>query len=381
MAAPPVIAWSSSPGGNVRDRDAVLRLHRMRFVDKRGVDAAQELIEERRKDVHKADAQLQKKHREWLQGVAAMQEEALKRARQQGSMSNRSKDERARMEEKRQDPEEARAKMAEHTRNQVRSYREAKEAMAEAVKAREALNVRTRGEIQRLERPAEQVEEAQSKVVRQLRENTRKDRDWKAATNEKLQAMPKMSFWNKAERERMEEIHQGTNEVTEQKARSAREHCRTWKEEKAAMTARLETIPAMSFRTREELEQDEEQRKHLDEARDRLAGGVKDRDKAYKGEIAALAERVQASPRKTFWTHEQRQQIEEARRDPDEARQRMAKQMRELAQNYKKQRDGIEERVRMLPRKTFLSPEVRERREAVDEIRRGRAHHATGAAA
>merc|ERR1712048_238350 len=140
------------------------------------------------------------------------------------------------------------------------------------------------------------------------------------------------------------------------------ERAQSWKEEKASMVEKVNMLPAMSFWTKEEREQIEALRQDPQEAREKMTQYMRIRAENHKVEKAAMRERVQASPRKTFWTKEQRDQIEELRQDPDEAREKMTKHMKELSRTYKEQKNAISERVRALPRKTFLTPEQRDHR-------------------
>merc|ERR1712038_539715 len=91
-----------------------------------------------------------------------------------------------------------------------------------------------------------------------------------------------------------------------------------------------------------------------------------------KEEKAMMKERVRASPRKTFWTKEQMNQIEELRQDPNEAKEKMTRHMQELARTYKEKMNDMAEKMRVLPKKTFRSPEERSQREVVEELRQSR---------
>merc|ERR1712187_334918 len=90
-------------------------------------------------------------------------------------------------------------------------------------------------------------------------------------------------------------------------------------------------------------------------------------DKEHKDR---MMERVLASPRKTFWTKEQMDQIEELRQDPDEAREKMTKHMKELARTYKEKMNEMAEKIRELPKKTFRPAAEHGQRQVVEDLRR-----------
>lgn len=70
---------------------------------------------------------------------------------------------------------------------------------------------------------------------------------------------------------------------------------------------------------------------------------------AHAQDLSAMRERVQATPRATFWTKEERQQIEELRGDPDELRARAEQQARERAEAYRQDKKDAAQR-RGMPR-------------------------------
>merc|ERR1712060_312066 len=74
-----------------------------------------------------------------------------------------------------------------------------------------------------------------------------------------------------------------------------------------------------------------------------------------------MTERVRARPPMTFWSKDERDRIEDARQDPDEAKQRMTAYMRDRAREYRDHKRDMTERVNCLPAKTFRRREERER--------------------
>merc|ERR1712061_485769 len=202
-----------------------------------------------------------------------------------------------------------------------------------------------------------------------MRERAQIAKDEKAAIKEKVNAMPKRTFWSKEERDQIEELRQDPDEALEKMTKHMHERAHNWKKEKAAITERVNAIPAMSFRTKDEINQIEELRQDPDEEREKKTQQMKDLAQMDRAEKAMMKERVRASPRKTFWTKQQMAQIEELRQDPIEAKEKMTKHMQELARSYKEKMNDMAEKMRTLPKKTFRTRDERDQRENVEELR------------
>lgn len=361
---------SSRGAGTSKSQDAVLRLHRLHFIEKRGMDGVHELIAERGKHVKNDITQTETAHRDRVKGIKTTMEHELKRSLVHGgSLTVRTKEERERIEELRQDPVEAHDKMVKHMRELGRSYKEQTTAMTKKVSAKAAMNVRTKEELDRWEELRQDSHEAKAKMEKHMREKAQIAKEEKAAIKEKVNAMPKNTFRSKEERDRIEELRQDPDEALEKMTKHMHDRTQNWKREKTAITDRVNAIPAMSFRTKDNLDQIEELRQDPDEAREKMTQHMKELARIDKEEKAMMKERLRASPRKTFWTKEQINQIEELRQDPVEAKEKMTKHMQELARSYKDKMNNMAEKMRALPKKTFRTPEERGQRETVDELR------------
>merc|ERR1719195_2325869 len=98
------------------------------------------------------------------------------------------------------------------------------------------------------------------------------------------------------------------------------------------MTKKVFAKAPINVRTKEELNRIEELRQDSNEARVKMEGHMREKAQIAKEEKAAIKEKVKAMPRRTFRSKEERDRIEELRQDPDEAREKMTKHMRDLAQ-------------------------------------------------
>jgi len=349
----------------------VLRLHRLHFIEKRGMDGVHEFITERGKNVKKDILRTQAEHRDRVKAIKDTKEQELRHAltRGGGSLTVRTKEERDRIEELRQDPFEAREKMTNHMRDLGKSYSEQKSAMVARVSAKPAMNVRPKEELNRIEDLRQDSNEAKEKMAKHMRERALVAREEKARMKERVDASPKKTYWSKEKRDQIEELRQDPDEALAKMTKHMHDRAHSWKVERSEIEERVKTLPAISFRTKEDVEQIEELRQDPDEARAKMTHYMNEQARIDREEKAMMKERVRAQPRKTFWTKEQMQEIEERRQDPDEAREKMRSHMKELARSYKEKVSDMAEKMRTLPRKTFRTPEERDQRGFVESLR------------
>jgi len=122
-------------------RERIVKLHRLHFVEKRGTKGVEELIEQRRKENVRQDAVMIREHTVRMQEIAKAMDEKVKDALTHGSFSLLTREERARIEEARQDPDEAREKMVKVMKGLVKSWRDEKNALTERTQAKPGLNL------------------------------------------------------------------------------------------------------------------------------------------------------------------------------------------------------------------------------------------------
>lgn len=385
------VKWLSSAGTGCGTRGpesavtsaaaAVLQLHTARFVNGRGVAAAEELIEQRRRDGLKATLELKKGHLDWLQGVNEARDLKLKEAHVHGAMSVRSQAELKKIEQKRADFREASVQSRRDRARLAQTYRDASEAPASARRGRDRraatgeeggaesprlpLNVRTLEELQRLQRPRKE-----DHVQQEFREQQRRWKEQKTALEQKVAASPDKSVWTDNDHAQLYQARMETKQLGVKRMEEVQAWQQTWKQEKKTMVDRQAAAPALSFRTKEELGQHKEQQQASITAKQTLAEDVAQRQRAFEKDLAAIVARTETSPRKTFWTKEEKERIESARTDPEEATTRTANRSRELALEYRKQLKMIDERVRGIPNKTFRTASERDVQRRTAEVLR-----------
>lgn len=391
------VKWFSSAGtgrgkrgpetGVTSAAAAVLQLHTARFVSGRGTAAAEELIEQRRRDGLKATLELKKGHLDWIQGVNEARDLKLKEAHVHGAMSVRSQDEWKKIEQKRSDFREASVQSRRDRAHLAQTYRHASEAPVSARRGGDGrsgrgeeagaegprrtgeswspLNVRTQEELQRLQRPRKE-----DHVEQEFRAQQRRWKEQKTAIEQKVAASPQQSVWTDDERASLDEARMKAKQVGAKRMEGVQAWQQTWKQEKKSIVERQAAAPALSFRTPEELAQLKEQQQASITAKQTLKQDVAQRNIAFKKELEAIAARTEASPRKTFWTSEEKERIESARTDPEEALKGTANRTRELELGYRKQLKMIDERVRGIPNKTFRTASERDVQRHTAELRR-----------
>merc|ERR1719401_1841725 len=163
--------WSSSRGGgSVKNHDRIMRLHRLHFAEKKGSSAVQELVEEKRKEACKGDARMARAHKARLQSLKDDMDKRIKNAMQNGSMSVWTQEERDRIEERRRDPDEALTHMTKHMKELARSFKDQKTSMAERVAKVPSINVRPKEELASIEERRQDPEEARQRIMGKMKE-------------------------------------------------------------------------------------------------------------------------------------------------------------------------------------------------------------------
>mmetsp|Transcript_66577 Transcript_66577/g.186057 ORF Transcript_66577/g.186057 Transcript_66577/m.186057 type:complete len:403 (+) Transcript_66577:73-1281(+) len=363
------LTWRSSAGSGARNAEAVLKLHRLRFVERRGHDAGLELIEERRKHNCQADLELQREHAAKVRSLKEAGDERLKSLNSTGSFSHRSKEERAREEEARREHLEARDEGAQRFQQLASTHREELAAMTARVSTRPDMSTRTREDLRALEAKRTDPEEAEAATKKRHREKVERHLEEHRAMSARVAALPRTTFRNRARREEIEERRLDLGEAAEKHAQRVQERARWFEQEAEAMMSRVAATPHATFWTKEERAALEEVRQETEASIAMRKQRAQEFSAAHAQDLSAMRERVQATPRATFWTKEERQQIEELRGDPDELRARAEQQARERAEAYRQDKKEMAARVAAIPKSTFLDPEHHARRRHAEALR------------
>lgn len=364
--------WATSSGtrnfGSER-KNAALELHRKHFVEQRGMAAFEEAVEARRKQNQQTDKRMELEHRRRLKALSDDCDEKFKNSLKFGSTTLRTKEERDRIEELRIDPDEAYEKMTQHMKQLGRSYRQERGAMTERVWAKPSMNVRSKEEQALIEEARQDPQEAAAKTIKHIKELDRRFREDKAAMTERVNSRPRNTFWTKAQRAKLGEPPRDPEEVQEERQKNLKGLTMGWQEEIKSMNERVRTLEGISLRSRAEWAAIEDQRQDPEEAKAKMLKHLSELERAARERKTAMMERVQMSPRKTFWTSEEREVMEDMRTDPQEAKQKATKEMKELSQRYRQQKSEMAERVAAIPRKTLEDPEVARQRRYAAELR------------
>jgi len=364
--------WSTSSGtrnfGSER-KNAALELHRKHFVEQRGMAAFEETAEARRKEAQKNDKRMELEHRRRLKALSDDSDEKFKNSMKFGSTTMWTREERDRIEDLRIDPDEAYEKMKLHTKQVARNYRQERGAMTERVWSKPSMNVRSKEEQALIEEARQDPQEASTKMTKHIKDLGQRYRDEKAAMTARVNARPRSTFWTKEQRAKLGEPLKDPDEVQEEQRKNLKGLTRGWQEEIKSMNGRVKKMEAMSLRSPAELAAIEDFRQDPEEAKAKMLKHLSELERAAREKKAAMLERVEKSPRKTFWTPEEREVIEELRTDPEEAKQRATKDMKELAQRYREQKSEMLERVDAISRKTLEDPEVNRQRRYAAELR------------
>lgn len=111
-------------------------------------------------------------------------------------MSVWTKDERARQEEARSDPNEAREKMETHTKELQRRYKQQKDEMNERVRAIPQISARSNEDWARIQVHRRDPKEAEAETQKQYKETARKSICAALAMQQNLNFREQFSFWS-----------------------------------------------------------------------------------------------------------------------------------------------------------------------------------------
>lgn len=353
------ITWVSSGVGTPR-HDRILELHRLHFVHKKGHAAVNEQISARCKEARAADARAVKEHTQKLDRLNADITQKFKESLQHGSMSIWTKEERDRIEDARQDPDEAKAAMKKHMAGLNRTYKQNKNDMMDRVVAKPPMNIRPKEEREAIEIARQDPKEAKERIEAQIKERKQLFMQQRKAMMDRVKAMPSEVLRTKEDWQRIEELRLDPQEAEAKTQKHIKNLAKTYKEEQRSMTDRVWTKPAINFRSKEEIEQIETARQDPEEAKAKMKEHLRNLAQAHKEHKDGMNQRVKAKPIMNIRTKEERLRIEELRQDPDEAAQKMTAHMKELARTYKEQKRQIHENVHSMPPASFRTPQSQE---------------------
>merc|ERR1719159_1590383 len=173
---------SRSADGQQMER--VFALHRLLFQEKRG-KRVPELVKARKEWGQKLDMEMTKEHHGRLKELNDRMDMKLKNCLEYGSTSIWTQKERDRIEEARQDPEEAKAAMTKKLRDQARSYQAAKAAMTKKLGNMPSVNVRTKEDWSAIEETRTDPKEALDAMTKFMRRQEREFSESKRAMQQR----------------------------------------------------------------------------------------------------------------------------------------------------------------------------------------------------
>lgn len=298
--------WHSSRGVSSVRREGVLELHRRFFVEKRGMDGIDELIEARAKEGLKKDRAHMREHRAKLQKLEAEMEDKLKNALLHGSTSIWTDEEREKLRAR--NSKEAQQKMSQNMKVLERSFREDKGAMTERVRSRPPLNVRSQDEMSGLfvHHP-----EAAKQLEQRIKELASSYREEKAAMTARLESSKRnTSRWSEEKQAQMAEIRQDCMRLRQEQDAQQKSAIDAWQIHKKAMLEKVQDLPSLSHRTAQEKRELREVRTDPEETKARLLEQMRERERTAREQKNAMLQKIQQSPRRTFWTAEEKQLLE-----------------------------------------------------------------------
>ncbi|CAJ1352928.1 unnamed protein product [Effrenium voratum] len=296
MASP---VWCSSAAAGSGRREAVLELHRRFFVEKRGMDGINEQIEARTKERLAEDRKQSKEYWAKLRKLDAERAEKAPAAQESTGLWTE------------QQKVQAVEKLIKERRDLQRAFKEERGAMTERVRAIPALNVRTKEEMMRLRQA--QDPEAAKQIQQRIKDMHASFKEELTAMTARLDSCPPSSRWSAEKQAKMEELKREHALQARQWAEQTSAASQEWQTKKKAMLDKLQNLPALSFRSPREKQELAEGRRDPEETKTMLLARMHERERTAREQKAAMLERVQQSPRKTFWSPAERDELEARR--------------------------------------------------------------------
>eukprot|EP00434_Breviolum_minutum_P019246 symbB.v1.2.016961.t2/scaffold1308.1/size125923/7 len=83
-----------------------------------------------------------------------------------------------------------------------------------------------------------------------------------------------------------------------------------WQVHKKAMLEKVKDLPSLSFRTPREKKELNQVRADPEETKERLLEEMRQRERTAREQKAAMLQKIQQTPRRTFWTPEEKELLE-----------------------------------------------------------------------
>mmetsp|Transcript_9853 Transcript_9853/g.15780 ORF Transcript_9853/g.15780 Transcript_9853/m.15780 type:complete len:377 (-) Transcript_9853:23-1153(-) len=208
-----------------------------------------EAIEAARQDPKEAKERIEAQLKERKQLFVAQRKAMMERVKAAPSEVLRTKEEWQRIEDVRQDPKEAEEKMQKHMKSLAKVYREEQSAMQERVWAKPAMNFRSKEEMQQIEESRQDPEEAKARMKDHLKNLAQTYKDHKDGMVKRVQAKPIMNIRPKEERQRIEEMRQDPDEARLKMTAHLQDLARSYKAQKLQIHQNVHAMPPATFHT------------------------------------------------------------------------------------------------------------------------------------
>lgn len=187
----------------------------------------------------------------------------------------------AAIEEMRTDPKEATVAMTKFMHSQERAFKESKAAMGKRVAAVPALNIRPKAEWARIEELRQDPDEAREAMEKFMKKQSRSYLEEVTAMDERVMRIPNCSRWTKEETAVIEEERQDPEEAKEAMMKYMRKVADSYVDTRKTMEKRVKVRPDMSRWTKEEWAAIEEARQDPFEAKEAMTKFMREQAKSY----------------------------------------------------------------------------------------------------
>lgn len=259
-------------------------------------------IEEARHDPDEAKAAMKKHTGELCRSYEQHKSDMLGRITAKPPMNIRPREEREAIEAARQDPKEAQERIETQLRERKQLFVQQRRAMIDRVKAAPSEVLRTKDDWQRIEEVRQDPQEAEAKMQKHMKSLAKTYKEEQMAMTDRVWAKPALNFRSKEEMQQIEVARQDPEEAKARMKEYLKNLAHEYKEHKDGIAERVKAKPMMNIRPKEERQRIEEMRQDPDEAQQRMTAHMKDLARTYKAQKRQIHENVHAMPPATFHT-------------------------------------------------------------------------------
>jgi hypothetical protein len=262
-----------------------------------------EKIEQARRDPLEAKQKMTKDMRECLRSYKQRQHEMQSRVRARSPMNIRKKEEREKIEAERQDPQEAKDRIVAHLASRKAAFIQQRKEMSARIQENQEKNpcsMRHKDEQARIEEMRQDPEEARAAMQEHLKELARSFAKEKMAMTDRVGCRPCECQWSPDKWAVIEMERRDPKEAMQKAKAHMKALAESYKEEREQLSARLKDRAPLNIRTKDDIAHLEEARRDPQEASEKAKADMEELCRSYQDRKREIHQRVHQNPLVTF---------------------------------------------------------------------------------